>query len=118
MSVFALSRVGCAQLPSHVRTQDWARPFHICTGIGLTSATLTPGLGSPVPHLHRDSTQAVGVLMSAEEGPIEAHWGDARELKSARLEVRPAVPIRNARLRANSGGESKARCRSWRRNVT
>ena len=28
-------------------------PFHICTGIGLTCATSAPGLGSPLPHLHR-----------------------------------------------------------------
>ncbi len=28
-------------------------PFHICTGIRLTCATSAPGLGSPLPHLHR-----------------------------------------------------------------
>jgi hypothetical protein len=28
-------------------------PCHICTGIGLTCATSAPGLGSPLPHLHR-----------------------------------------------------------------
>jgi hypothetical protein len=27
---------------------------HICTGTGLTPATSAPGLGSPLPHLHRD----------------------------------------------------------------
>ena len=30
------------------------RPCHICTGTGLTPATSAPGLGSPLPHLHRD----------------------------------------------------------------
>ena len=29
-------------------------PCHICTGTGCTRATSAPGLGSPVPHLHRD----------------------------------------------------------------
>jgi hypothetical protein len=27
---------------------------HICAGTGLTPATSAPGLGSPLPHLHRD----------------------------------------------------------------
>ena len=30
-------------------------PCHICTGTGLAPATSAPGLGSPLPHLHRDS---------------------------------------------------------------
>jgi hypothetical protein len=29
-------------------------PCHICTGTGLTPPTFAPGLGSPLPHLHRD----------------------------------------------------------------
>jgi hypothetical protein len=29
-------------------------PCHICTGTALTPATSAPGLGSPLPHLHRD----------------------------------------------------------------
>ncbi len=29
-------------------------PCHVCTGTGLTAATSAPGLGSPLPHLHRD----------------------------------------------------------------
>jgi hypothetical protein len=34
--------------------RDWARPCHICTGIGPTPATSAWRLGSPLPHLHRD----------------------------------------------------------------
>ena len=34
--------------------QDWAHACHICTRTGLTPATSAPGLGSPLPHLHRD----------------------------------------------------------------
>jgi hypothetical protein len=30
------------------------RPCHICAGTGRTPATSAPGLGSPLPHLHRD----------------------------------------------------------------
>ena len=39
---------------------DWPRedqglqPLHICAGTGLALATSAPGLGSPLPHLHRD----------------------------------------------------------------
>jgi hypothetical protein len=33
--------------------RDWAHPFPICTGTGLTPSTSAPGLGSPFPHLHR-----------------------------------------------------------------
>jgi hypothetical protein len=32
----------------------WAHPAHICAGTGLTAATPSPGLGSPLRHLHRD----------------------------------------------------------------
>ena len=32
----------------------WAHPCHICAGTGLIPATSAPGLGSPLPHLHRD----------------------------------------------------------------
>ena len=32
-------------------------PCHICTGTGLTPATSAPGLGSPMPRLHRDWAQ-------------------------------------------------------------
>ena len=34
--------------------QDWAHPFHICTGTRLIPATSAPGPGSPPPHLRRD----------------------------------------------------------------
>jgi hypothetical protein len=34
--------------------RDWARPFQIFTGDGLSPATSAPRLGSPLPHLHRD----------------------------------------------------------------
>ena len=33
---------------------DSARPAHICAGTGLAPPTSAPGLGSPLPHLHRD----------------------------------------------------------------
>jgi hypothetical protein len=32
-----------------------AAPSHICAGTGLAHATSAPGLGSPTPHLLRDS---------------------------------------------------------------
>jgi hypothetical protein len=41
----------------HLR-RDWARPSHICTGTGLAPPTSVPGLGSPLPHLHRDWVHA------------------------------------------------------------
>ena len=34
-------------------SRDWASA-HICTGTGLAPATSAPGMGSPLPHLHRD----------------------------------------------------------------
>ncbi len=36
---------------SHLRR---AHPCHICTGTGLATTTSAPGLGSSLPHLHRD----------------------------------------------------------------
>ncbi len=38
-----------------VRPQPQAHRCHICTGTGLDPATSAPGLGSILPHLHRDS---------------------------------------------------------------
>ena len=34
-----------------------AHPFHICSGTRLAPATSAPGLGSPLPHLRRDSAR-------------------------------------------------------------
>ena len=36
------------------RSAAWAHPCHICNKTGLTPPTSAPGLGSPLPHLHRD----------------------------------------------------------------
>jgi hypothetical protein len=36
----------CSPRP-HLR-RDWARPFHICTGTGLTPPTSAPGPGAPL----------------------------------------------------------------------
>ena len=35
--------------------RDWAHPGHICAGIGLTPGISAQLMGSPEPHLHRDS---------------------------------------------------------------
>jgi hypothetical protein len=37
---------------SHLH-RDRAHPCHICTGTGLTPPASAPGLGSPLPQLHR-----------------------------------------------------------------
>ncbi len=47
----------CTPLVPHLR-RDWAHPSHICAGTGLTPSTSAPGLGSPLPHLHRDLSLA------------------------------------------------------------
>jgi hypothetical protein len=33
--------------PCRIFTRDWARPFHLCAGTGLTPTTSAPGLGVP-----------------------------------------------------------------------
>ena len=38
---------------------DWARTSHICPATGLTPATSAPGLGSSLPHLHRDGASHI-----------------------------------------------------------
>jgi hypothetical protein len=40
--------------PWHIGTGTGAHPCHICTGTRLTPATSATGLGSPLPHRHRD----------------------------------------------------------------
>ena len=50
----------CSALPRSAHgasacTGTGLTPGHICTGTGLTAATSAPGLGSPLPHLLRDS---------------------------------------------------------------
>ena len=44
-----------------------AGPCHICTRTGLISATSAPGLGSALPHLHRDWTVFTGIKMDRRE---------------------------------------------------
>ena len=41
-------------LPHPCRLLHQAHPCHICAGTGLTPATSALGLGSPLPHLHRE----------------------------------------------------------------
>jgi hypothetical protein len=51
------SRARGATRPEHANRSSSnceARPCHICAGTELTAATSAPGLGSPLPHLHRD----------------------------------------------------------------
>ncbi len=45
---------GSGLTPCHICAGTGLTPCHICAGTGLTPATSAPGLGSPLPHLHRD----------------------------------------------------------------
>ena len=54
---------------------------HICTGAGLTAATSTLGLGSPMPHLHRDSAH-----------PYHICTGTALGLATSAPGLRSALP--------------------------
>ena len=56
-------------------------PCHICTRTGLTAATSAPGLGSPLPHLHRD-----------RGSPLPHLHGD-RPHRSATSAPGPASPL-------------------------
>ncbi len=46
-------------------------PCHICTGTGLTPPTFAPGLGSPLPHLHRDWDPAGAPQLSWLGTPVQ-----------------------------------------------
>jgi hypothetical protein len=50
-----------------------ARPGHDCVGTGLTPATSAPGLGSPQPHLRRDSKVLRSGLRSLRPVPRRVH---------------------------------------------
>jgi hypothetical protein len=68
----------CSALPRSAHgasacTGTGLTPGHICTGTGLTAATSASGLGSPLPHLHRDSARRCHIctatrLTSSETG--------------------------------------------------
>jgi hypothetical protein len=77
-------RIGAAR---H-RSGHWARPSHICTGTGLAPPTSASGLGSPLPHLHRDLArrsrvrpcprrETLGAAMVRRTGSTAA-WSEGR----------------------------------------
>jgi hypothetical protein len=43
---------------------DEVKTCHICAGTGPTAATSAPGLGSPLPHLHRDWADRCRIMTS------------------------------------------------------
>ena len=47
-------------------------PCRICTGTGLDRPTSVPGLGSPLPHLHRDRARPCHIC-TAHLQPLWAH---------------------------------------------
>jgi hypothetical protein len=51
----------CRAGSCQIRIASWARPCHICTGTGLAPATSAPGLGSPLPHLHRNRARPCNI---------------------------------------------------------
>jgi hypothetical protein len=51
------------------------RPCHICTGTGLTPATSAPGLGSPLPHLHRDRANPCHICTETALAPATSAPG-------------------------------------------
>ena len=58
--------------------RDWAHPpAHVCAGTALAAATSALGLGSPRPHLRRDTTTCVP-QDSREERPARAAEGYRR----------------------------------------
>ena len=52
-NVDAVLQVGAGAVPSRPQCLV-SRPCHMFTETGPAAATSAPGLGSPVPHLHRD----------------------------------------------------------------
>ncbi len=66
----------------HLR-RDWAHPSHIYAGTGLTPATSAPGLGSPLPHLRRDLSQAQQDLLRFKRDLERAHDEQAHALQAA-----------------------------------
>jgi hypothetical protein len=58
-------------MPPHAETA------HICTGTGLAPATSAPGLGSPLPHLHRDWARPCNICTGTglAIGPRAYHGG-------------------------------------------
>ena len=59
--------------PSHIFHRD---PAHCCTGTGLTPATSAPGLGSPLPHLHRDWARPCAQLRRDSRAQAAADLGE------------------------------------------
>jgi hypothetical protein len=105
---------------------------HICTGTGLTPATSAPGLGSPLPHLHRDwarpchictrtgltpATSAPGPDWRKQPLPFlpEAQSQRCPEQTHARVRAHPmllsaAAPVKQPR----QDGARQSRCRCGR----
>ena len=94
-----------------------SRRCHICTRTGLTPATSAPGLGSPLPHLHRgcafphlhrdsagatqcgvDATGAAGVGAAVRGGHAARAPEWERVLPAARSALRRAAARREAEV--------------------
>ncbi len=63
-----------------------AHRCHICTGTGLTAATSAPGLGSSLPHLHRDWAHRCHICTGT--GLTAATSGRTRPLRLASFRCR------------------------------
>ena len=59
--------------PERITNLERCTVAHICTGTGLTPPTSAPGLGSPLPHLHRDWGHRCYTRAVTTAGPFRAH---------------------------------------------
>ena len=57
--------------------RDWARPDHICAGIGHAPASFAPGLGAPLPHLRRDWAHPSHICAGTGLAPRTVHRDQA-----------------------------------------
>ena len=91
---------------------DSARPAHICAGTGLAPPTSAPGLGSPLPHLHRDWAHFCHICARTGLTPATSAPG----LAGLSAQCRPTVlglSLWSARLQSSALGEGTSTISAW-----
>ncbi len=81
----------------HICAGTGLTPCHICAGTRLTHPTSAPGLGSPLPHLHRDWAHACHICAGVPH-----------------LRRSPGADVAGVGLHAEMGSEPGRRCSSSR----
>jgi hypothetical protein len=89
--------------------RDWAHPRHIFTGTGLARSTSAPGLGSRLPHLHRDRVTLCHICTGTVLTPATSASGPGwRSFHFAMLSSGP-VPLHRLALHKSATGNGSCR---------